>query len=65
MNYPNDLPCNNFQGQYNEALMSMFAGYHPDAFWEVKEESIPKQDTKKDDGDIATGTNEQKEEEGQ
>lgn len=35
MNVPNDLPCNNFQGQFNEALMTMFAGYHPDAFWHV------------------------------
>ena len=28
---------NNFQSQYNHALMTMFAGYHPDAFWEVKQ----------------------------
>lgn len=36
-NAPNDLPANNFHAQFNEALMSMFAGYHPDAYWEVKE----------------------------
>jgi Bestrophin, RFP-TM, chloride channel len=36
-NAPNDLPANNLHGQYNEALMSMFTGYHPDAYWEVKE----------------------------
>jgi hypothetical protein len=34
-NVPNDIPLNNFQAQYNEALMGMFTGYHPDAFWEV------------------------------
>lgn len=28
-NVPNDLPLNNFQAQFNEALMAMFAGYHP------------------------------------
>lgn len=36
-NAPNDLPANNFHAQFNEALMTMFAGYHPDAYWEVKE----------------------------
>ena len=34
-NVPNDVPLNNFQGQYNEALMTMFFGFHPDAFWQV------------------------------
>lgn len=43
-NVPNDIPLNNFQAQYNEALMTMFTGYHPDAFWEVvqkEKDSIP------------------------
>lgn len=35
-NAPNDLPLNLFQAQFNEALLTMFAGYHPDAWWEVK-----------------------------
>jgi hypothetical protein len=34
-NVPNDVPLNNFQGQYNEALMTMFFGFHPDAYWHV------------------------------
>jgi len=34
-NVPNDIPLNNFQAQFNEGLMQMFAGYHPDAFWEI------------------------------
>lgn len=29
---PNDIPLNNFQAQFNEALMNMFVGYHPDSW---------------------------------
>jgi hypothetical protein len=36
-NVPNDIPLNNFQAQFNEALLTMYMGYHPDAFWEVEE----------------------------
>lgn len=36
-NVPNDLPLNLFQAHFNESLITMFAGYHPDAYWEVKE----------------------------
>ena len=36
-NVPNDVPLNNFQAQFNESLLQMFAGYHPDAYWEVVE----------------------------
>jgi len=32
-----DIPLNNFQAQFNESLMTMYSGYHPDAFWEVEE----------------------------
>lgn len=35
--YPNELPIVNFQAQYNEALITMFAGYHPDLYWEGDE----------------------------
>jgi len=40
-NAPNDVPLNNFQAQFNEALLQMFRGFHPEAYWEVvvKEES--------------------------
>lgn len=31
-----DIPLNNFQAQFNESLLTMYSGYHPDAFWEVK-----------------------------
>ena len=36
-NVPNDLPLNLFQAQFNESLVTIFASYHPDAWWEVKE----------------------------
>lgn len=32
---PNDLPLNLFQAQFNEALVTMFSGFHPDAWWEI------------------------------
>ncbi|KAL3796753.1 hypothetical protein HJC23_010900 [Cyclotella cryptica] len=32
---PNDLPLNIFQAHLNEALLTTFAGYHPDSYWEV------------------------------
>lgn len=31
-NVPNDLPLNNWQTQFNEALLAMFAGYHPGTY---------------------------------
>lgn len=34
---PNDLPLNLFQAQFNEALVTMFSGFHPDA-WSIAEE---------------------------
>ena len=42
-NVPNDIPLNNFQAQFNEALVCMFAGYHPEAWWDIdeREQSIP------------------------
>ena len=33
VNVPNDIPLNNFQAQFNEGLMTMFYGYHPDAYY--------------------------------
>lgn len=36
-NVPNDLPLNLFQAHFNESLITMFAGFHPDSYWEVKE----------------------------
>lgn len=39
-NAPNDLPLNNFQAQFNEALIAMYAGYHPESWWSVADNSI-------------------------
>jgi hypothetical protein len=36
-NVPNDVPLNNYQAQFNEGLMVMFYGYHPDAYWDNKQ----------------------------
>ena len=33
-NVPNELPLVTIQAEFNEALVTMYAGYHPDAFWE-------------------------------
>jgi len=32
---PNDLPLNLFQAHFNESIVTMFAGFHPDAWWEI------------------------------
>jgi len=34
-NVPNDLPLNFFQAEFNEALVVMFAGFHPEAWWDI------------------------------
>eukprot|EP00529_Nitzschia_sp_RCC80_P003390 CAMPEP_0113512770 /NCGR_PEP_ID=MMETSP0014_2-20120614/39510_1 /TAXON_ID=2857 /ORGANISM="Nitzschia sp." /LENGTH=1072 /DNA_ID=CAMNT_0000409137 /DNA_START=198 /DNA_END=3417 /DNA_ORIENTATION=+ /assembly_acc=CAM_ASM_000159 len=33
-NIPNELPLVTFAAQYNESLYTMYAGYHPDLFWD-------------------------------
>lgn len=33
-NAPNDVPLCTMLAFYNEALITMFAGYHPDAYWD-------------------------------
>ena len=35
-NIPNELPLVTFQAQFNEALVVMYSGYHPDHFWNPK-----------------------------
>lgn len=32
-NVPNELPLVTLQAQYNEALMTLYIGYHPDHYW--------------------------------
>mmetsp|Transcript_18926 Transcript_18926/g.31327 ORF Transcript_18926/g.31327 Transcript_18926/m.31327 type:complete len:570 (+) Transcript_18926:160-1869(+) len=33
-NVPNDLPVCTFQAFFNEALLTMYNGYHPDSWWD-------------------------------
>ncbi|CAB9497787.1 Bestrophin, RFP-TM, chloride channel [Seminavis robusta] len=33
-NIPNELPVCTFQAQFNEGLLVMYSGYHPDHFWD-------------------------------
>jgi hypothetical protein len=37
-NVPNDIPLTTFQAQFNEALVTFYAGFHPDAWWEITAE---------------------------
>lgn len=34
-NVPNDIPLSTYQAQFNEALIVMYAGFHPDSWWEA------------------------------
>lgn len=36
INFPNDIPLRTFLGMYNEALIQMCTGYHPDAIFGKK-----------------------------
>jgi len=33
-NIPNELPLVTYQAEFNEAIITMYSGFHPDAFWE-------------------------------
>ena len=37
-NIPNELPVVTYQAEYNEALLTMYSGFHPDAFWKPPRE---------------------------
>jgi predicted membrane chloride channel (bestrophin family) len=53
-NIPNELPLVTLQAQYNEALITMYAGFHPDSYWkkEAKEyEKKPDSIVEDDDED--------------
>ena len=36
INVPNDLPLTKYQEDFNDALLMMYAGFHPDAYWQLK-----------------------------
>ena len=33
-NIPNELPLVTYQAEFNEALLTMYSGFHPDSFWD-------------------------------
>ena len=33
-NIPNELPVVTYQAEFNEALITMYGGFHPDSFWD-------------------------------
>lgn len=36
-NVPNEIPLCTLQAMFNESLITLFSGYHPDHFWEPKD----------------------------
>lgn len=34
-NTPNDLPLPTFQAQFNDMLVTMYSGFHPDSYWTI------------------------------
>ena len=39
-NIPNELPVCTLMAEYNETLLTMYSGFHPDFFWEVPDELL-------------------------
>lgn len=37
-NIPNELPVVTYQAEFNEALITMYGGFHPDSFWKPPRE---------------------------
>mmetsp|Transcript_974 Transcript_974/g.1410 ORF Transcript_974/g.1410 Transcript_974/m.1410 type:complete len:402 (-) Transcript_974:1187-2392(-) len=37
-NAPNDIPLTTFQAQFNEALVTLYAGFHPDSWYDPQQE---------------------------
>lgn len=45
-NVPNEIPLATIMAEANEALVTMYAGYHPDLFWDkAAKEYAPDEDT--------------------
>lgn len=61
-NVPNDLPLNNMHAQFNESLMTMFLGFHPDAYWEIQETEMPPTVVEEDSEEVASSSSEEAEE---
>ena len=54
-NAPNDVPLCTLLAFYNEALITMFAGFHPDSYWDqadvIKKREKKKENEKEEDDD--------------
>jgi predicted membrane chloride channel (bestrophin family) len=61
-NIPNELPLVTLQAQYNEALITMYAGFHPDSYWKKEAKQYAKkpesiiEDDDEDEGSVASKT---------
>jgi predicted membrane chloride channel (bestrophin family) len=56
---PNDLPLNHFQTEFNEALITMYAGFHPDCFRKEenpKKSDVPNAEEEKEGADVPNST---------
>jgi hypothetical protein len=41
LHVPNNLPLTTFQAQFNEALVTTWAGFHPDSWFQIPEVNLP------------------------
>jgi hypothetical protein len=54
-NVPNEIPLVTFQAMFNEALITLYAGYHPDHYWDPDEYRRYGEQMVRDEGSIMTG----------
>lgn len=54
-NAPNDIPLCTMMAFYNEALITMFAGFHPDFYWDQAEVLKPEVPTEEIDSGVGKG----------
>ena len=47
-NIPNEIPLVTLQAMFNESLITMYSGYHPDHFWDPKNYDSTPETPKKD-----------------
>lgn len=58
-NVPNEIPLTTMQSMYNESLITMYAGFHPDHFWDPQQyqrEHTSKRPNGKSEGDHTENT---------
>jgi len=45
-NIPNELPLVTYQAEFNEAIMTIYSGFHTDSFWEPRSDDVPVSNSK-------------------